>query len=237
MRLFVAWATVLLPCVALAKQPPAKPAAPAAAPLPEGTLALSSTTEGAEVFIDGEKVGTVPLSGPVPLSAGEHTIKVIKTGYAPLIDVFKIQKKGQTRLEVELVPISGALKVTASVERARVYIDGKFVCETPCSAEMPVGPRAVQVSKGGYKDFFQNIASVAGQETALAVTLEELPAGANPYKPAAAPPPKWYEKWWVWTLAAVGAGAVATAIAVPVHESQRDRVQEFDPSYTFTISR
>jgi hypothetical protein len=213
----------------------AKPPSPASTGLP-GTLSLSSSTEGAEVYIDGERVGTIPLPGPLPLAAGEHTIKVVKAGYAPLIDVFKIQKKGQTKLEVELVPITGALKVTSSVEKARVFVDGKFACEAPCTAEMQVGARAIQVSKGGYKDFFQNIASVAGQEVALDVKLEELPVGLNPYKPAAPPPARWFEKWWVWTLAAVGAGVVVTAVVVPVTESQRDRIKEYGPLYDFSVN-
>ena len=58
---------------------------------------------------------------------------------------------------------------------------------------MGVGARAVQVSKGGYKDFFQNISAVAGQEVNLDVLLEELPVGVNPYKPPPPPPPKWFE--------------------------------------------
>ena len=39
-------------------------------------------------------------------------------------------------------------------------------------AEVGVGARAIQVSKGGYRDFFQNLASVAGQEVALEVRLD-----------------------------------------------------------------
>jgi hypothetical protein len=203
-------------------------------PVP-GSLILHAKTSGAEVYIDGEKVGTTPLSGALPLAAGEHTIKVQKTGYAPLIDVFKVGKRSQTRLDVDLVPIAGALHVIASVEGARVYVDGKFVCEAPCTTEMEVGARAVQVSKGGFKDFFQNVSSVAGQETKLEARLEELPMGVNPYKPSPPPPPKWYEKWWVWTAAVGGAAAIAVVIAVPITQAQRDLVKEFNPSYTFTV--
>src|SRR5207253_1607077 len=128
------------------------------------------------------------LPGPLPLSLGEHTIKVVKPGFAPLIDVLVIQKKKPTKLEVELVPISGVLKVGANVEKAKVFVDGKFVGEVPLTVEIPVGAQAVQVSRGGYKDFFQNVSSVAGQEIALDVKLEELPEGLNPYKPPPPPP-------------------------------------------------
>ncbi len=201
-----------------------------------GTLIINCQTEGAEVFIDGEKKGTVPLPGPIPMTPGEHTIKVQKAGFAPLIDVFKINRKTQTKLDVELVPISGALRINANVEKARVFVDGKFMCEAPCSAEMGVGARAVQVSKGGFKDFFQNVEAVAGQELVIDVKMEELPPELNPYKPPPPPPAKWYEKWWVWTVAVGGAGIVATAVGIGVWQGTLDRVVDFNADQTYSVT-
>jgi len=199
-------------------------AAPAAAGK-AGALEVVSSTAGADVSIDGEKVGTVPLAGPLTtLAPGEHTIKVEKPGFAPYIDVFKIDRKKPTRVEVELVPVAGVISLKSNVEGARVYIDGKFVGEAPIITEVPVGPRAVQVSKGGYKDFFQNVSAVAGQDVNLDVMLEELPMGVNPYKPPPPPPPKWYEKWWVWTVGAIGVGVVVTAVVVPTHYATQDPI-------------
>jgi hypothetical protein len=174
--------------------------------------------------------------GPTPFATGEHTIKVIKLGFAPLIDVFKISKKKETALEVELVPISGVLKVTANVEQAHVFVDGKFVGEAPLTVEVGVGPKAIQVSRGGFKDYFQNIESVAGQDLSMEVTLEELPAELNPYKPPPPPPPKWFEKWWVWTAGAAGVAVVVTAIVVPVVLSRQDPVKDFGANYTFSVN-
>jgi PEGA domain len=188
----------------------------AAAGGPGGTLVLGAQTPGAEVYVDGEKVGMVPLPGPLPFSPGEHTIKIVKPGFAPLIDVFTIGKRRETKFEAELVPVAGVLNITANIEKANVFIDGKFVGEAPLTTEMPVGARAVQMSKGGYKDFFQNVSAVAGQEINLDVKLEELPMGLNPYKPPPPPPPKWFEKWWVWTAAAGGVVAVVVAVTVPL---------------------
>jgi hypothetical protein len=193
-----------------------------------GTLEVSSATAGAEVFIDGERVGTIPLAAPLTtLAPGEHTIKVVKPGFAPYIDVVKLDRKKPTRVEVELVAVAGVLRIKANVEAARVYVDGKFVGEAPITTEVQVGARAVQLSKGGYKDFFQNVSAVAGQEINLDVQLEELPMGVNPYKPPPPPPPKWFEKWWVWTVGAVGVGVVVTAVVVPVWYATRDRLGEF----------
>jgi hypothetical protein len=181
-----------------------------------GTLQVRSHTVGADVIVDGQSVGKVPLEQPLTLPPGEHSIRIVKPGFAPYIDVFTVAKKKPTALEVDLDPVEGVLHVTASVESAHVFVDGKFVGEAPLQTTMAVGPRAIQVSKGGYRDFFRNVSSVAGQEVALDVKLEELPVGLNPYKPVPAAPARWYEKWWVWTAAAGGVAVVVTAIALGV---------------------
>ncbi|MEO6951122.1 MAG: PEGA domain-containing protein [Polyangia bacterium] len=206
------------------------------APRAMGTLALTSSTLGAEVFIDGDSVGTTPLKGTLTLTADEHTLKVVKPGYAPLIDVVKIARRKTTKLDIDLTPVAGILRVKANIKESRVFVDGKFVGEAPLEAEISVGARGVLVSRAGYKDFFQNVEAVAGQEIALEVQLDELPPELNPYKPKAAPPPKWYDKWWVWTAGVAGVAIVVTAVAVPVALSQRDPVKAFDPSYTYTVT-
>jgi hypothetical protein len=218
MRLIALVCVLSLPSLALAQR--------GAATGRPGTVEIESVTQGAEVDIDGEKAGTIPLSGPLTLPPGEHTIKVIKPGFTPYIDVFKIDRKKPTKLSIELIPVAGVLRLSSSVENSRVYVDGKFVGEAPLTTEVAVGAREIKVQKGGYKDFTQNISAVAGQDVNLDVMMEELPAGLNPYKPPP-PPPKLYEKWWVWTVAAVGVGAVVTAVVVPVYYATRDPLADF----------
>jgi hypothetical protein len=202
-----------------------------------GQLVVNAQTLGAEVFVDGVSAGLTPLSTPLTLTAEEHTLKVQKLGYAPLIDVIKIQRHKQTKIDVDLPPVSGILRVRSTIKEARVFVDGKFAGEAPLETEMPVGARAIQVSKAGFKDFFKNVDAVAGQEIAIEVVLEELPADINPYKPKPPPPPKWYEKWWVWTVGVVGVGAVVTAVVVPVVLVNKDPVKDFSPSYQFSVGK
>jgi hypothetical protein len=221
-------AILVLTAVANAAPPPAG----------AGTLALGGTPIGAEVYIDGEKAGTLPLPGPLTLTAGEHTIKIQKGGFAPMIDVFTIKRKAQTKLDVELVPVAGLFKLRSNVDQAHVYVDGKFVCDAPCETEVSPGPHTVKVSHGGYKDSApQEVAAVAGQDIPVEVKLEELPMGLNPYKPPPPPPPKWYEKWWVWTAGVAALGVVAVVIAVPLVEANKNPVTDFHASYTFTVGR
>ena len=214
----------------------AKPGAqPKAAEAAQGSLNVTGMP-GAEIWVDGEKVSQTPLPLPLPMPVGEHTIKVAKVGYAPFIDVFKIKGGKETKLEVDLVPVAGIINVTSAVPNSKVFVDGKFVGEAPVTAEIPVGAVAIQVSKGGYKDFFQNVMGVAGKELKLEVKLVELPPEINPYVVKPPPPPKLYEKWWVWVAAVGGVAVVVTAIVVPTTLATRDPVQQFGAAYTFTIA-
>jgi hypothetical protein len=187
-----------------------------------GALALKSTVEGAEVYVDGVRLGLTPLRGSIALAPGEHTYKVTKAGFAPVIDVFRITRRKISKVEVEMLPVAGVLELACNIVDARVYVDGKFVGQTPVKeAEVPIGNHSLLVQKGGYRDAIRKISAVAGERTVLTVTLEELPVGINPYKPLPPAPRKWYEKWWVWTIAGVSVAAVATAIVVPLTLANR----------------
>lgn len=176
----------------------------------------------ADVFIDGEKVGQTPLAGPLSLSAGEHTIRVSRPGFTPFIDVFRVKSGSLTALEVELIPFSGVLRVTAGGKTAHVYVDDKYVGDAPSESEHPAGSHTVRVELPGHTPETFTINSVAGQIVERSLSLSELPSDQNPYARKPAPAQKWYQKWWVWTIAAVGVSAVATAIIVPIVVSNRE---------------
>ena len=185
-------------------------------------LSLRCNPGQADVFVDGEKVGQTPLAGPLALSVGEHTIRVSRPGYTPFIDVFRVKSGSLTPLEVELIPISGVLRVTSAGKTAHVYVDDKYVGDTPSESEHPAGSHSVRVELPGHAPETFTITSVAGQIVERSLSLSELPADQNPYARKPAPPQRWYQKWWVWTIAAVGVSAVATAIIVPIVVTNRE---------------
>lgn len=185
-------------------------------------LSLRCTPAEAEVFIDGDSVGKTPLKGVLPLKVGEHTIRVSRPGFTPFIDVFKAKDGQVAKLEVELVPISGVLRVASETPGARVFVDDKYAGDVPVETELTTGSHTVRVEKPGfYSDTF-SVSAVAGQVIDKSVKLNELPPDQNPYFVKPPPPQKWYQKWWVWTIGAVGVAAVATAIIVPVVLSRKD---------------
>jgi len=194
-----------------------------------GMLEIRSETKGAEVHVDGELVGAVPLLSPVKLTPGKHTLKMLRQGYTQYLDVFAIAAGKTTTLEIDLLPVAGVVAVTANVTQAKVYVDGSFVGTAPVEAEVLVGKRVVRVRRAGYHELVKSIKTVAGKRIAIQAKLQPLPVGATPYRPAPPPPPKWYEKWWVWASAAGGVTAVALAILVPVLLTAEDPIDSFGP--------
>ena len=74
---------------------------------------------------------------------------------------------------------------------------------------------------------WQTISSEPGKRIDKDVELKPLPADQNPYL-VKQPQVKWYQKWWVWTIVAVGVVVVATAIIVPVVLSQQTICKDVD---------
>jgi hypothetical protein len=201
----------------LMPDPPGANNAPA--PVPDNPHALNSLTlacspPGADVYVDGELVSKAPIELPVPVKPGDHTLKVVKLGYAPYLDTFSTKGKKVVKLEVELVPIAGVLHVKSTVAESRVLVDGRFVGVAPVDVEIDVGARAIQVEKGCYKDFFKNVMAAAGKDEELDVTLESLPDAINPCYVKPLPPPKWYQKKWVWGVMGGAAAVVIAAVVV-----------------------
>lgn len=176
----------------------------------------------------------MPLTTPLKLKSGQHTLKITKKGYTEYLDVFRIRRNKTTRLDIDLLPFAGVVEITASVDGARVFIDGKFQGLTPLEQEVLIGERAIRVTKAGFYEYVGKVKSIAGKTTKIHISLKAMPVGTTPYRPPPPPPPKWYEKWYVWAGAAGGVVAVTLAVVIPVVLSQQDPVEDFcQPSCDF----
>jgi hypothetical protein len=69
-----------------------------------GSLELSCAVEGAEVYLDGERLGMTPLDGPLAgIAAGKHKLEVKKPGHQPFSREIRIGM-GDTKRVVVLLP-------------------------------------------------------------------------------------------------------------------------------------
>ncbi|MCK5798284.1 MAG: PEGA domain-containing protein [Deltaproteobacteria bacterium] len=201
-----------------------------------GYLVVKSTTTGARVFVDDRLVGRIPLDQRLRLRAGKHTIKIVKRGFTQYLDVIRVSRRRVATVDIDLLPISGALVVTSPTEKARVFVDGKFVGVTPIDTDVTPGKHALRVKKAGFHDRLATIEIFAGKKETIQAKLEAMAVGTTPYRPPPPPPPKWYEKWYVWAGAAGALAAIAVGIIVPVALSGKDPIKDFGADLGFKVT-
>lgn len=68
-----------------------------------GDLLVDGAQEGAEVSVDGTKVGSLPLSSALRLEVGSHVLVVRKDGYFPFERSARVSNEAPSREHVELV--------------------------------------------------------------------------------------------------------------------------------------
>ena len=86
-----------------APAPARLPAPRAAAPAPgrDGSLVVDSRPSGARVVVDGRAVGVTPVTIPA-LSAGTHTVRIERAGYAPVATTTRVEPGARARVAVTL---------------------------------------------------------------------------------------------------------------------------------------
>ena len=205
---------------------------PAASGRSLNSLTVACSTKDADVLVDGEPVGKAPIDLPVPVTNGNHTIRVTKAGFAPYIDVFKAVPGRPVKLSVELIPVAGVLRVNSELKEVRVTVDGKYVGDAPVAVELEPGPHTVLVGKVCHQQLSQKVVAVAGEDLPLEGNLAVLPDAINPCVVKPLPPPRWYQKRWVWGVIAGGAVAVGGGITgIVIGPKYTDPLRNVDVTY------
>ena len=99
-----------------------------------GTIELRGGVPGALVVVDGRPRGALPLSSPIRVGAGTHTVQVTREGLAPFEARVEVAGTQAASVEVTLATLTagGRLRV---VERSGkvldVVVDGAVVGKTP----------------------------------------------------------------------------------------------------------
>jgi hypothetical protein len=197
-----------------------------------------STTVGAEIRIDGEKVAVVPFEEAIPVEPGKHTVEVVKRGFSRHTEEVTVKKNQTVELEVDLIASDGILRIlTTNAEGASVQVDKVVLGTTPFDGLVPAGTRMLRVSKDGYKDTVRKVNVLAGESMDLVFELEAIEAGpavvtTDPLR-TDDDDPEFYETWWFWTITAgvVAAGAT-TGIVLGLAEPERTQAP-FDHTIRF----
>ena len=113
---------------------------------PIGTLSVVSPVPGAEVFVDGARLGTVPQEQQI--ASGEHYVVVKLAGYKSFEAKVLVEGGKVTQVSAEL-KASGKLRVLSSPSGAQVTINGLVKGTTPVDIDVEAGANIISVVAPG----------------------------------------------------------------------------------------
>lgn len=154
-------------------------------------LTVSSEPDGATVAIDGEPVGSTPLS--VGGLAGRVVVTVTKEGFDAAGENVVIRMDRTQNLSFNLTPADGAgqLSITSTPEDAAWYVDGYFMGRTPDQvASLAGGMHRIRVVKPGFAPWEQTVEVATGRPLRLRAEMrrEEAVVRTEPVPPKASAP-------------------------------------------------
>jgi hypothetical protein len=179
-------------------------------------LAITSDPAGAELWIDGVRAGTTPLT--TSLVAGLHYVSAVAPGHTPRLERPLLRAGEDTRVALLLggLPPEGRVRETraslAASDGAPPWVGGAAAIAAAASLDVLVLVRgaspggaeaAVYDARRGALGAWTKAAPVEPVLAALALALvppaagEALVGDAGPHAPSRAASAPWYRTWWV----------------------------------------
>ena len=150
-----------------------------------GTLTVESNPAGANVVVNGMKVGTTPVRG-LKLPPGNVTLQILAPKYHPVrFEGFHIERGKNRAIKEHLKPVTGGLKVVVQDASdapvpARLFLDGMEVGEAPFASEVQVGTYTLK-AVSGRNEVSQEVTVAEGKVTSASLRVKgAAPVAALP---------------------------------------------------------
>ncbi|MGR3174615.1 MAG: PEGA domain-containing protein [Candidatus Scalindua sp.] len=155
-----------------------------------GSIRIESTPPNAEIYLDGEKVGTTPdtLLSIVP---GQHEVEVKMDGYEAWSENVDVETDKETFLTVVLKLRTGSLSIKSKPAKAEIFLNGEGVGTLPKTlTDLKPGKYSVEVRLAGYEVWSETVDIEADLEKTLtaelqtktgSIIIESKPAKAKVY--------------------------------------------------------
>lgn len=136
-----------------------------------GQMQITSVPDGAEVFIDGQTVGTTPMTTEV-LETGTQ-LAVAKRGFKTWEKQVSVQAGStETYPTIELEVADGILDISSSPAGAHVSVDGEFRGTTPVSVEIsPLEDHRLELFLEGYRKAVRTVSTEPEARSSLALDM------------------------------------------------------------------
>ncbi|WP_321508044.1 PEGA domain-containing protein [uncultured Methanoregula sp.] len=172
-------------------------------PTSTGSVSVSSSPSGADIYVDGQYMAFTPSVIP-GLAPGTHTIRLQKAGYDEFITTVRIVAGQRTPVTValgNLPPTVGSIEVASAPTGASIYLDGTYMGQTQPNdyfdlTSLLQGSHTVTLRLADYQDYTHTVFVTGGQivtvnakltpvtpgpvaDTTGQITIVSTPPGAN----------------------------------------------------------
>ena len=146
--------------------------------LGSATVSVMSTPPGADVLLDGERIGATPLrhDGTRP---GQVVVRVEHRYHEAVAQRIDIARGERREIHVDLPAANGALEIVSNPRGATVAIDGRPLDEAApvLLAPHPAGAYTVSASIDGWHTQTRTVEVLPRARSEVAFELERLPVG------------------------------------------------------------
>jgi|GEM_PF-2561333 len=122
---------------------------------PNGTITVLSGTDGADVLVNGERVGTTPLADAIRLAPGRYKVKLAKQGFVDYVQEVDIEDGGSVDVIADLVASGGVVHLESKTRGLIAYLDGKAVGPLPIDVTVDPGKHLLEVKNGSPQAVFK----------------------------------------------------------------------------------
>lgn len=150
-------------------------------PMDTGSVAVASSPEGAQIFIDGRYRGQTPLTIS-DLSPGSYPISVELSGYHTYTSTITVYAGSYSSVFADLSgpTTTGSLYIISDPAGSSIYLDSLYLGTTPASLKgLTSGTHVLQLDHYGYYDWTSTVTVPNGRTATVSGTLSPLPAGTT----------------------------------------------------------
>ena len=146
-----------------------------------GSLRVTSSPSGAEVYVDEIYRGYTPLTVG-SLSSGRHAVRLHLSGYQDYTRNVDITTGSEAYVSASLTPVyqptTGDILVSSVPDGAAIFLDGNYRGKTLQGNPFDItgvspGTHTVALMKGGYQDYTTTVAVSAGRTSTVSVSLTQ----------------------------------------------------------------
>ena len=111
----------------------------------------NNSLKGANVYVDNSQRGTIPLSKPIPVKSGTHSVRIIKDLYLDYNGSVTITDGNTSTLQASLTPNFAPVTITIA-NNAEIWVNGEKKGSGKWSGNLELGKHTIDLRHTSYEE-------------------------------------------------------------------------------------